>query len=30
MNKEETFNYLDNYYLDLYYESNPMYLYSWR
>ena len=22
--------YLDNYYLELYYENNPFYLYSWR
>lgn len=30
MSEEETFNYLDNYYLDLYYKQNPIYLYSLR
>lgn len=28
--ESDTETYLDNYYLDLYYEQNPIYLYSWR
>lgn len=30
MESEEVMTYLDLYYLDLYYENNPIYLYSVR